>query len=322
MGEPGEVTIPENIPVTYLRRPRTNPLLRVLRLFMVNKLFPRWFKNMEWKVREKRVEQALAQIHAKSPIDLIIKDFTTDAPSPIYQYPTAGVIHQLLSECWHLPVVKQHEHDPYTYRVAVSEAAKTDAENLELSVNAVIHNPLPDYAAVEDSRRNDGDIVFVGNVSKMKGALRLFKAYLKAGLDNRLVYAGYGSAMKELQALISQHQLEDKVKLLDYVDDPKPLISEASLLVLPSYHEAMGYSAIEALCLRTPVVVTRYAAAEEFIDPEYIIDGNNDEEICENLALKMKAVLNSDYSFEYSQQRFRKMQSAHIVKQFHRLIES
>ena len=325
MGEPGEVKVPGNIPTTYLRRPRTNPALRILRLFMINKLFPQWFKKMEWKVREYRVEQALANIHAKTPIDLIIKDFTTDAPSSIYHYPTTGVIHQLLSECWHIPIIRQHESDPYTYRVAVSKAARADAEKLGLSVNAVIHNPLPDYTpdyTPEDKNQCDnGDIVFVGNVSKMKGALRLFDAYLRSGRNNRLIYAGYGSAMKTLQTLIRQNQLEDRVQLLGYVDDTKPLISQAALLVLPSYHEAMGYSAIEALCLKTPVIVTRYAAAEEFIDPEYIVDGHSDEELCENLAVKINTVLNNTYSFEYSKQCFNKMQPAHIAAQFNKLTE-
>ncbi|MGY0215893.1 glycosyltransferase [Endozoicomonadaceae bacterium StTr2] len=322
MGEPGEVPIPDQLSITYLHRPRTNPALRILRLLMAHKLLPGWFKRMEWKVREYRVEKSLQKIHAATPIDLIIKDFTTDTPASIYNYPTAGVIHQLLSECWHIPAVKQHREDPYTCRVAVSRATQNDAAELNLSVGNVIYNPLPYGGNIEHKTTTGSDILFVGNVSKMKGALRLFDAYIESGLKNRLVYIGYGSAMNLLKKLISEHHLENRVIMKGYIADPKPFIKNSALLVLPSYHEAMGYSAIEALCLGTPVIVTRYAAAEEFIDPQYIVDGQDDMEVCSNLAVKMKQVLGSDYCFEYSLNRFKKMQPGFVAAEYRHLADS
>ncbi|MCL6272350.1 glycosyltransferase, partial [Sansalvadorimonas sp. 2012CJ34-2] len=119
----------------------------------------------------------------------------------------------------------------------------------------VIYNPIPVHPAACGEVEKNG-ILYVGNISKEKGAIRLLEAYRKSGLNIPLRYVGTGNLEPVLKKKIAEYSLTNQVEVLGYLEHAAVLemMATSQLLVLPSYHEAMGYSAIEALSVSTPVV--------------------------------------------------------------------
>ncbi len=81
--------------------------------------------------------------------------------------------------------------------------------------------------------------------------------------------AGQGPDDARLQQLIGQHHLQDKVRLLGFVNDEQlfELINRARMIVLPSHDwsECFGLAALESMQMAKPVVTTRHSGLNEVV---------------------------------------------------------
>ena len=123
--------------------------------------------------------------------------------------------------------------------------------------------------------------LFVGRLSREKGLMELMEAWRQlqartAEWNRVLLVAGpdmdghpwnVGPAAREFAR---QHGLEGSVRFLGSIGDVAPLIRAADLVVQPSYFEALGLSAIEALATGVPVIASAVGGLLEFM-----VDGEN-----------------------------------------------
>jgi glycosyltransferase involved in cell wall biosynthesis len=111
-------------------------------------------------------------------------------------------------------------------------------------------------------------IAAVGRLSAEKGFDLLIRAtarLLESGLDVQLLIAGDGDAGTGLQRLADMLGMTDRVRLLGYVSDPRPLYEAADVFVLSSLREGLPNVVLEAMSLGVPVVATRIAGVPRLV---------------------------------------------------------
>ena len=126
------------------------------------------------------------------------------------------------------------------------------------------------------NKANEFDITFdkktilaVGRLETVKGYDRLIKAVsMIPNQDFDLVIIGDGTQRSILQNQIDQFGLTDRIRLIGQKANPYPYIKAADALVCSSLEESFGFTLIEAMTLKTPVITTRCGGAEEIIQSE------------------------------------------------------
>lgn len=84
----------------------------------------------------------------------------------------------------------------------------------------------------------------------------LIKAFKKARTEHKLLLLGDGSDRGRIEELIASLDLQERVLLPGFHQNPYPFIHHADLLVLSSDYEGFGNVLAEALILDTPIVST------------------------------------------------------------------
>lgn len=84
--------------------------------------------------------------------------------------------------------------------------------------------------------------------------------------DFEIWIAGEGEERENLEKLISDHGLQEQVKLLGFISNVKAFMSAIDILVFPSFWEGFGFSIIEANACNKPVVGFRISSNPEIIE--------------------------------------------------------
>jgi glycosyltransferase involved in cell wall biosynthesis len=155
--------------------------------------------------------------------------------------------------------------------VAVSKGVKRDLHalsGLPASAIRVIYNPA---ATGVSARREDdtvrkrlwGDgfdrhILSVGKLKAVKDHATLLRAVaaLPRSLNAKLTILGEGPLRPELEAIVRELDLADRVSLPGFALDPYPWMRTADVFVLSSKTEGFGNVIVEALECGLPVVST------------------------------------------------------------------
>ena len=87
--------------------------------------------------------------------------------------------------------------------------------------------------------------------------------------DAHLFIAGEGPERKNLEILIKNLGLAERIHLLGWRDDNAALLAACDVFVCPSRHEPLGNVIIEAFSAEKPVVATRSQGALSLIKEEY-----------------------------------------------------
>ena len=118
-------------------------------------------------------------------------------------------------------------------------------------------------------------LVCVARLSPEKGHTLLLEAARRLaaqGTDFELVLAGDGELRPELEALIAQYALADKVRITGWISSQqvRDEILGARALVLASFAEGLPVVIMEAMALRRPVIATSVGGI-----PELVLPGEN-----------------------------------------------
>jgi glycosyltransferase involved in cell wall biosynthesis len=108
----------------------------------------------------------------------------------------------------------------------------------------------------------------VGRLSAEKGFDLLIRAahwLLQAGQDIELWIVGEGDAGAQLRALAAGLGMADRVRLLGYQSDPRPLYEAMDVFALSSIREGLPNVVLEAMAMEVPVVATRVAGVPRLI---------------------------------------------------------
>lgn len=101
-------------------------------------------------------------------------------------------------------------------------------------------------------------IIAVGRLTKQKGFDTLIQCFPKvlSRVDCRLIILGEGALELELRNIIEKLNLEKRIDLVGFVNDPFSWMQKSDLFVLSSRHEGFGNVIVEAMACGTPIVST------------------------------------------------------------------
>lgn len=119
------------------------------------------------------------------------------------------------------------------------------------------------------------DIVIgtVGRVVKMKGNKTIILAMpeiLKAVPNAKLLIVGDGLERQELEKLVCQMNLENRIVFLGFRQDIENMYNIFDIVAFPTYYEALGYIPVEAMFYEKPLIASLTGGI-----PEIVIDSYN-----------------------------------------------
>lgn len=111
----------------------------------------------------------------------------------------------------------------------------------------------------------------VARLSGQKGMPLLIEAAAllkQRGVDFRLTVVGDGEMRREIEQAIADNGLQDRVVITGYLsaEGVRAAVAASRAMVLPSFAEGLPVVIMEALALRTPVIVTQIAGTPELVD--------------------------------------------------------
>ncbi len=119
---------------------------------------------------------------------------------------------------------------------------------------------------------NDRDqvIFYIGRLVREKGVTTLIRAFLKISQEMpsaKLIIGGQGPQASELQELVEELDLNDRVWFTGYVSEELRdwIYRRANVAVFPSLYEPFGIVALEAMACGTPVIVSDVGGLAEIV---------------------------------------------------------
>ncbi|PYB73820.1 colanic acid biosynthesis glycosyltransferase WcaL [Pseudomonas sp. LB-090624] len=115
-------------------------------------------------------------------------------------------------------------------------------------------------------------LLCVGRLCEQKGQLLLMEAARRLAAQSvafELVLAGDGEMRGQIEALVTQHGLQQWVRITGWISSAqvREEILAARALVLPSFAEGLPVVIMEAMALRRPVLTTYVAGIPELVRP-------------------------------------------------------
>lgn len=185
--------------------------------------------------------------------------------------------------------------------VCVSDGVKNDfIRHLgEITPISTIHNPVDRDGIIRLSEQFiphfERFIVHIGSFKKAKRHDILLQAYKKTDQSIPLLLLGQGKLKDNIEKMIEALELQDKVILLGFCENPYPYLKYAHFKILTSDREGFPMVIEEALALGTPVISTDCQSGPKEILPENNLMVVND--IC-SIADKMTQAMGSPAQFK------------------------
>ena len=108
--------------------------------------------------------------------------------------------------------------------------------------------------------------LFIGRIMKDKGIIEFDQAANSIYVNNNNVqFIAIGETEKDFEETFNEMKKNSIVKYIGKVNDVKPYIEEASCIVLPSYHEGMSNSLLEAGSMGRPLIASNIPGCKEAI---------------------------------------------------------
>lgn len=187
--------------------------------------------------------------------------------------PIIPVLHGLVGRDWRRRRLRRYRYllARAARFVGVSRGVSASlSANMEVPGDGIttIYNPVvtpdlqvrmaerPDHPWLQG--RETPVILAVGRLAHEKDHFTLIKAFARIATRRpcRLIILGEGALRKELEGLVADLKLTDRVSLPGWVENPFAFMSRASLFVLSSIYEGLGMVLIEALACGCPCVST------------------------------------------------------------------
>ena len=156
------------------------------------------------------------------------------------------------------------------------------------------------FQYVERASKPNFTFISVGNLIQLKGFDLLIEAFANAFKDDQSVklrIVGAGPEKANLQNIVNQHHIDEKIMLLGEVgrDKLKNLYLESDAFVLASKSETFGVVFIEAMATGLPVIAADCGGPSDFVNEHngYLVPVNDKQALIGAL-IKMR---NNAYNF-------------------------
>ena len=99
-------------------------------------------------------------------------------------------------------------------------------------------------------------IINIGRFTKQKDQITLLKALslIKKKFKFKLILLGQGLEKNKLKNYIVSNNLKNKVKILNYRENPYPILKKSDLFILTSIYEGLPNVLLEAITLNKPII--------------------------------------------------------------------
>lgn len=185
-----------------------------------------------------------------------------------------------------IPVIVSERNDPYmdgrsklvdilinilypkSKKVVFQTKRSMSYFNKEIRDRGVII-PNPISISCTSSTTKNKKIVNVGRYTEQKNQALLIKAFnliSKEFPEYKLFLYGEGELRNDLQQLINNLELRDKVQLMGNILNLHDEISDSEFFVLSSEYEGLSNALLEAMMMGIPCISTDCAGADEYID--------------------------------------------------------
>lgn len=126
---------------------------------------------------------------------------------------------------------------------------------------------LNDYSHIRKQKQKKFTIAMIARFARGKGHRDLLNAAaaLKDKLDFKIIFAGSGELLDEVNAEAARLGLQDRVTFLGEVENSAKVLSMADVVVLPSYWEGTPRVIFEAMTAKVPVIATPVGGIPEII---------------------------------------------------------
>ena len=155
--------------------------------------------------------------------------------------------------------------------LASAGVKKDKLQNIYTGIDVNRFNPKIKYDLKKELNISN-DTILIGIVAVLRGAkqhLKLIETFSKIQKNNiKLLIIGDGPMKDEIVSYIKLKNLEKKVLMLGHREDIDLLLPNLDIFCLPSRHEALGTSLLEAQSCGVPVLGSNVGGI-----PEALIDG-------------------------------------------------
>jgi glycosyltransferase involved in cell wall biosynthesis len=147
----------------------------------------------------------------------------------------------------------------------------------------VIHHGVEDLKPSDYKPPFQEDVIlFCGRLSLQKGAttfIDIAEALLKNEEKIRFVVCGQGELMEEMIASATEKGLMDKIHFTGHLsqEDVFAIMKAAQVMVMPSLSEPFGLSALEAVSLELPLVLSKNCGVAEILPHQNIVETKDAE---------------------------------------------
>ena len=182
------------------------------------------------------------------------------------------------------------------YVTAVSNDAAKTIKNDKVKI---IYNGIQALEIKNNKPKNEVfTITAIGRLDKIKGFDILIKEFLKIKNSAILQIVGEGEEYNNLNSLIKELSLENKVSLLGFRKDIPEIINSSDLVVMPSLSEGFSIVMIESIFYAKVFISRKVSGCKDILTSKLLIEDFN-------IALKIDEVINNyeEYTNEFSQIR-------------------
>ena len=192
------------------------------------------------------------------------------------------MVHDLIPMLFHNDPLLRHAKQYYFFKYILGTAIRNAGAVISPSFHTLeminkrfcpnpgklftIHNGIktPETKPINDTKRKENFILYLGRLSPAKNLAGLINAYRKIAdqVPQKLVIAGAG----DINLLKEQDSGGDgEIEFLGFVTDDKAneLLCNASLFAFPSFYEGFGFPPLEAMARGCPVIVSNTASLPE-----------------------------------------------------------
>jgi glycosyltransferase involved in cell wall biosynthesis len=155
--------------------------------------------------------------------------------------------------------------------------------------SAVVHNGLwPEEFKPPTLNANATDLLFVGEMRKLKGVDVLLEALAKLRKNNpvTLTLVGAGAEKAEFEALATRLQLGTAVRFVGH-QSISAALTMGKMMVLPSRNESFPYVVLETVAAAVPIVATDVGGIAEVLPSSMLCKSDDKDDLAEKISLKL-----------------------------------